>query len=633
MASIVKRCVGILLAVSCILPIFVSPAYAADSDEGKVELDSSYIVAPEQVTGEVYVLVAPGLSWQDITASDTPTLYALAGTHACANVVVDAIYDLSVYQGAGNFHYAQLNGYSLQEIDEYVSTILQDMGSADSLVITASPAFAQTPFEARGYTPTIVADAGDNGLLTSTTTTRSGLITSSDLNGAICALVQVAQRHPGAVSVYGLSNFLNTTNRVSTLSHADSVALAIQDSKPYYFTFFVLLMGLTFALSITMTLLEIKIRPTFLNFLIPVTRILWVVAIAFPLASYLMFVQLPPVVTPTIALCFCFAWLAALSFIALLIGFMCRWLYSLLFLFLITAVTLIGDQLLGGPLTACGYLSYSPLDITRYYGIGNEGASLMFGSWIMLSALLMNRFPDRAFIKPFKLWIFPLVSVFVITVIAAPWWGSNFGVLIWGSVGAIVAWLLFNERKVTWKAVAVMVVVSALLACSVLFLDTTFNAESHMGAQMSSLNGGWFRDIFLVVCDMVRLSWNTVVFSPFLAACFLFIFFYLIWLRVAKPGPYAQFWKRNIPFKAAYVALLITSGLMLFTEDSGIFMPALLLLYAMAGFIWLVCDLHRWHLREWARTKHNIDISRLQSADLLDAELPFLDNSSDDADS
>jgi putative peptidoglycan lipid II flippase len=35
-------------------------------------------------------------------------------------------------------------------------------------------------------------------------------------------------------------------------------------------------------------------------------------------------------------------------------------------------------------------------------------------------------------------------------------------------------------------------------------------------------------------------------------------------------------------------------------EDSGVFTPAVLLIYPIACFVWLICDLHSWHLRELA---------------------------------
>lgn len=580
-----------------------SPAFA---DDVEVPLDDAARESTAEMAaegtfqnGQVYLVEIPYLSWRDISDDASPALASLAGHYACANLIAADDAPLDEFKDSESFHYAQLDGYSLEQADDYVYSIYADLSPADTLIVTSSPTFAENTFDFFGYTPLIVVDAGDNGLLTSSTTTREGLVISNDLTDAVRALLVSPQKNPANLSVFGLTYTMSGNARISHLEKEASTAVSIEESTSRFTVIFVAWMIVTFAFSVVLLFLEIKIRPRFLKFVIPFTRILWVVAISFPIASYLMFILLPSVVTPGVALLFCLAWVALLSFVALLVGFLRRWLYAPLSIFLVTTVALVGDQLLGGPLTSCGYLSYSPIEVTRYFGIGNEGAALLFGSWIMLASLLLNRFPVGRYATVFKRWIFPAASLFVIAVIAAPWWGANFGVIIWGTVGAIVAWALLNERRITWKSVAFVVLAAGFLALAVLVLDTTFNAESHMGAQLGSLTGAWYTSILTVIGDMLVLSWNTVLFSPPLAVMFIFIFAFLIYLRVAKPGPYAQFWKRNVPFKAAFTSLLVTAGLMLLVEDSGILMPALLLLYAMCGLIWLVCDLHRWHLRQW----------------------------------
>lgn len=74
---------------------------------------------------------------------------------------------------------------------------------------------------------------------------------------------------------------------------------------------------------------------------------------------------------------------------------------------------------------------------------------------------------------------------------------------------------------------------------------------------------------------------------------------FLAFLRWGKPGAYQQFWDENPEFTGAYTALMVTAVLMLIIEDSGILMPALVLLYETAGLIWLLCNKHSWHIRNF----------------------------------
>ena len=38
-------------------------------------------------------------------------------------------------------------------------------------------------------------------------------------------------------------------------------------------------------------------------------------------------------------------------------------------------------------------------------------------------------------------------------------------------------------------------------------------------------------------------------------------------------------------------------------EDSGILMPALLLLYPLSGLMWFVCNFHSWHIRSFIKER------------------------------
>lgn len=580
----------------------VAPGYAT---EPSAPLPEKAIDNPN---GTVYLLVCPKLSWSDITNDQTPTIQYLAGNHAVANVITESKVDTYTLDENPRFHYLRINAKTPAEIDNAVASIYSKLGANDSLIITSSPSLAKIDsFRIEGYALFILVDAGDNGLLTSSTVRRSGLITSGNAGAAIEALLQSPQRHPGNLSVFALTEGTGALGRTTWLARQSSIAASIQDSQDSFITIFLIGVGITLAFSIGLLFLDARIQPSFLEHFLPATRILWIIVLAIPLGSYLMFLQLPSLTNAEIALdYFAFA-VMEISFVCIIIALVFRWSYALFFMLGSTTALLLVDQLLGGPMTATGYLSYAPIETTRYYGIGNEGASLAFGAWIMLSGLILNQFEGvrssarkrSAALDHFKRWGFPAVSAAIILVIAAPWWGANFGVIIWGIVSAAVAWALFNDIDITWKQVVAFTAISAVMAFFVLVLDSTYNFESHMGTTADSLARGWHLVALEIVFNMLRLSVNTLFFSPALSVAFFAILAFLLWLRVAKPGIYAQFWQENKTFKNAYSAILVASVLMLLVEDSGILMPALILLYNIAGLLWLVCDRHSWHIRKW----------------------------------
>lgn len=553
---------------------------------------------------KVYLLVAPDLTWDSITIDYTPNLYHLVKNCACSNVVPENkvdIEDLETYPG---FHYERLGGVKVYEVDARVKELYDMLEPEDSLVITSSPLLARVDsYKLAGYGMAIVVDRGDKGLLTSATTRRCGLITSGNLGNAIYSLLESPQTKPGNLSIYPLSATSSTADRINQLIRNNSIAVSVSHSESLFFAIFLAVIILTFVLSMPLLCAKIPVKSVFLNKLLPVLRILWVVTLSIPLATYLMFIQLPTYTAPEIILDYFLFTMIEIVLVCIIIALVFKWSYALLFLLALTTLILTTDQLIGAPMTVTGYLSYAPIEATRYYGMGNEGASFTFGSWIMFSALLLNFQISEKFNRHFKRWIFPLGTTIVCIVIAAPWWGANFGVIIWGSVGASVAWALFNDRNFSLKRILLVFLLATLLAFVALILDNVINLESHL-----SKYAGWIAqgDILMIIPDVfshvMSLSLDTLVFSWPLTVAFFTVFVLMVFLLVKKSGAYAVFWKRNHYFKGGYEALLVTACAMLITEDSGIFMPALLLLYALAGLLWLVCDNCGGHIRQWVPT-------------------------------
>lgn len=621
-----KIITSLLIALALMAPATLTgcaPRASADTDGGTAEAPAedqaaASAEAPEAAenpypgTGQVYLVVAPNLSWDDINNESTPVLQHLVGNGAVTNVITERKIDVIRLVDNPRMHYMRLNDTSASVIESYVSGIYANLGENDSLIVTSSPSLAKIDtYRLDGYGLLIMVDGGDNGLLSSLTVRRSGLITSGNLGDAIDQLLLEKQRNPANLSVSAFTGSYGAIQRADTLSRNDSIAVSVKESKDGFISMFIALLGITLVLSMGLISLDIHIRPRFLAYLLPITRILWIVMLSIPLATFIMHLQLPSFTTAEITFDFFLFVAMEISFVCIIVALVFRWTYSLLLILALTTFTLLVDQLLGGPMTVCGYLSYSPIETTRYYGIGNEGASLAFSAWIMLSGLVLNRFANTGPGRHFRRWVFPVGCVVVVTILAAPWWGCNFGTLIWGTVGSIVAWSLFNNVRVTWKRMGAFVLVAFALTIGVLFLDSAFSDESHLGVTTDALTGGWYLVAFRIIADMLRLSWNTILFSPVLAAIFVAIVAFMIYLRWKKPGQYRTFWDENRPFTAAYTALVATALLMLLIEDSGILMPALVLLYETAGLLWLVCNRHSWHIRSFTRRRMNLDFEQM----------------------
>jgi hypothetical protein len=328
-----------------------------------------------------------------------------------------------------------------------------------------------------------------------------------------------------------------------------------------------------------------------------------------------MFIIPPPLYaftsTATELILSCAFWTAALVGVALVLGKSGKWVNSLFFLLIVTFLVILADQLLGGPLTLTGYLNYQANQGVRYYGLGNEAAALLFGSWMTFSGLAVNRYPNARPTAPFKRWGFALISGLIIVICVIPQIGASFGVLVWGTVGCFLAWWLFSERPLRLSFIAIVLAASMLLGMGVLMADLALNPFSHLANMDSYVQGGPLSLFLGVFTEIGAYSWATVVYSPVLTLVFIVTVLLLLVLALVKPGSYKEFWARNRGFRAVYTAGLAIMILMCFLEDSGIFMPALYMAYLLPGFIWLVCDMHTWRGRVMQASGEHITLREL----------------------
>lgn len=546
---------------------------------------------------DVYVVVAPLLDWSDINAEDTPALYGLVETCAVGNVVSKTNVDYAAWEENESVHYRFFEKDRAAAVEYAVADILSVMDNNDSLVITSSASFMRFEEELFGEDLFILKDVSDNGLLTSGTTRQTGLITSYDAEDAVNALVECPQRNPASLRISLLSSRTSADARLAQLARSASMAESLALSKDQFAMRFAICFMLALACSAVLLFLHIRRTQGLLKYLLPFARVLWIVTLSMPLATFLMFPLLPSLMNAEIALDYCMFTTACISLVVLIVALVVNWRGAYVFILVATLATLLLDQLTGGALSLGAYLSYSPLLSWRYYGIGNEGAALLYGAWLVFFGLLLTWRKDERSSQMLRKWVFPFGTIVVMVVIALPWLGANFGVVLWGSISAYVAWRLFQGKRITAKSVIGIVCVAVCCAAAVLFLDTTFNGESHMGGQIDFATDAWVSQLIVIFKDVGQLGIDTLTYSPALSVGFVALMAFMLVLIVKQPGAYKEFWRDVPDCRRACIACLVAALVMLLVEDSGILMPSLLFLYPISNLVWMLCDYHSWHIR------------------------------------
>ncbi|MDR0350192.1 MAG: hypothetical protein LBH64_01410, partial [Coriobacteriales bacterium] len=549
------------------------------------------------------LLYVPDLSWDELAelAELGPTRLldeAALGNLSCPSAwpasTLLADEDIGVYQlsgsGPGSFSAA------ITSIEDFASSELSP--NTILIIVTAAPFGGGAPESE--LTPVIIRGGELRGYLTSDVTHRRGLITAGDF-----LALRDHLNHPpveagySEASIDGIATKDTTAKRIDRLWNERVTIDSMLATKAAANFAFLVLVFATFALSILLLILGRHEKRTSRGALIPAIRILWLIVLAFPSATFLMFCVLPDRPSPTILVAALVIWIAVISLAALLIGWRTKWVNSLIALFGLVIVVIVAGQLVEGPLSMAGYLTYDITEGSRYYGMGNEQGALLFGSWITLSGLLINRYPGARAMPAFKRWGYPLASLALLFVATSPWLGASFGPLVWGFLGCFSSWWLFCGRRLRWWIVVLVLAGALGLALAVLYADIALNPASHMSQVIAPMSEGPLVLIFSIARDVWTYSLSLMrEYVPAVIIVFLvFVFILLVILRVLQPGSYREFWQRNTAFRATYSVCFVLAAITFILEDSGAFTPAVLLIFPIACFVWLICDLHSWHMR------------------------------------
>ena len=111
--------------------------------------------------------------------------------------------------------------------------------------------------------------------------------------------------------------------------------------------------------------------------------------------------------------------------------------------------------------------------------------------------------------------------------------------------------------------------------------------QTHLGRAVASAEQGGLSQLWNIVARKavtnVRVLTSTN-WSWILAATLAF----LGYARFGRPGEFAKLAADNRSFIAALVGALVAGALALITEDSGIVIPSLIMVYVGTGLAWLV---------------------------------------------
>ncbi len=468
---------------------------------------------------------------------------------------------------------------AVAELDRVVSIVSASLARGDTLMIVSQvvPSSANVP---DSFAPLIVSGPLGAGLATSASTHRDGIVTLPDVSASVVSAMGEAV--PSAIvgsSVERARSLVSSplAVRVARLEDMANAAVAVETVRLPLVNVYVAIAILILVGCALIVYRGVDGLPQWTGSL---SRVLLLLVACIPLAAVVQFALVPDPADPTEVVLL----LVSVSAVLLAIvwygtrGRSVTW--PLIVVTGATALLLMVDQWLGAPLSLVSIFGYSPLQGARYYGIGNEMSGLLLGSALVAAALVLDTWRDARWAPAVRKWGWPLLGVVVLGTAAAPTLGANVGPVAWMTVGFLAGWLILNGQRVwTWRNMLIVLALVAVILVGFGVVDVLRGpgSETHLGRLItdiwqSGLGGLWIifaRKAVTNVRVLGKTNWT------WLAASVLLLLGYMRW----RPrGEFAALLREYPAFSAAVAAALFAGVAGYFTEDSGIIIPALVLL-------------------------------------------------------
>jgi hypothetical protein len=441
----------------------------------------------------------------------------------------------------------------------------------DSLLLVVTPTTDKPYYQPPYFGPIIASGRGLSGLLTSPSTHRPGLVTNLDV--APTALAALGIPAPSTMIGRPLSarpDSGSLAEKLGVLERTGATVGAVDKLRDRYFTpSYAWLAVLCVAIAVLAAF-----RPE--RWLRSVGGILLLGVLCAPPAAWLaLLVVRHPGTTRAAALAFGVAWLATFA-AAVSVAKLVRAEAALAALAADTVLLVMIDQWVGGPLQT-GLFSYSIRAGWRYYGIGNEGAALAVGAALTAVGLGCDLAAGTRWALPLRRYSLPFVGAIVLTTATAPFAGANAGVAVWGFIAFAAAWLRMNRVPFSGRAVLGTIAAIALLVGGLVAFDLLgVGGGTHIGRFLLEFAGGGSGAWELISRKgLNNIRYVTQTPYSWLA---LTIALALLIERFVRPRPLIHVLERFPMYARALTGVVVGGVAAMLTEDSGIVMPALMLL-------------------------------------------------------
>ena len=482
--------------------------------------------------------------------------------------------DDGTYQALSNV-IAWQRRQALLEADAFLGKLFADSDLKHELLVFLSPTPADLALEAKLLmTPVAMVGPGvEAGLLTTPTTKRPGIITNLDLAPSILNYFKLP------IPPVMLGQAIRSVSFQQPAEYLQQVEQQVNFTyvaRPTLVQGYVLLQIIAIILSMSTIFLG-KPNSHYMK-----KALLGLMAVPLSLLLLPLFPQPNLVAAIGIAL--------TLTAIIVVFGLWAgrnRDLDAFIVICLTTAVTILGDALVGSPLIKESALGYDPMVGARFYGIGNEYMGVLLGAATIGTTALLQRWPGQR--KPL-LWAiggFYLVTTYIL---AAPNLGTNVGGTIAAVAGLGFTYLWLWGRFPGFRTFTLITLVTVVVIGSFIAFDLARppESQSHIGRAANLILQNGPQEIMNIILRKLAINIKLIVNITIWARVLLVSIVALAVLFYRPVGVMQILREKYHSLYIGFVGVVVGSLVALAFNDSGIVAAATMMIYCSAPLIYLV---------------------------------------------
>lgn len=238
-----------------------------------------------------------------------------------------------------------------------------------------------------------------------------------------------------------------------------------------------------------------------------------------------------------------------------------------------TVLFLTLDVMTGDHLQTSSVLGYSPIVAGRFYGFANTSWALWITAVIIVTGVLVGRLPAGRRLPAGAVVV--AAGLVALVLDGAPFWGADFGGIIAVIPGFAVFAFLASGTQIRPSRLIAVLAGGAVAVLALAFADSLRPDPTHIGQFWNDLwNGNAWGIIARKLRGMVGTfgNWELTLIA---VAAAVFLYFPLrrplAWRAAALHTAY----QRDPALRATLTAVLVTAGVGMVVNDSGVAIPAM----------------------------------------------------------